>query len=289
MTGPEHENDRLRDLFTASFGRADRGESCPADEEIWAASRGDLPPQRTRRLLAHSQDCDVCARSFSLAAEFVRTIDEQDVVRPFQRRRGSIVAIGALAAAVLIAIALSILMRAGPPPAGIPVLGESVQATLWRVRADGDEPLSGSDSLRVGDRLYLRLQSDVPVHLYVINTDGSGDSAALFPIEGAQWGNPLEAGTYRIPGETAWEHDSWEVSSAGGRETFQVIASRRPLERLESALERIDQASPGELVRGPGVLPEPGGADDLAAALRDLRMMPAEDIVVREVVLDNPR
>ena len=289
MTEPERDDERLRDAFVASDGETERTEACPGDEEIWAASCGELPPERTKQLLAHSQDCAACAKSFTVAAGIAVEARIESTVRPFRQRRRPIVYVGAVAAAVVIAIALSILMRTGPASPAIPSLGESVQATLWRVGAAEDEPLSGDETLEVGDRLYLELESDVPVHLYVVNMDGAGDASALFPIEGAQWSNPLKPGSHRIPGETTWEYDSWEVSSAGGQETFQWIASRRPLPQLESALQLLDQASPGEFIRGADDPPAPGGADAVAAALRDLTSsMSAEDLVVREIVLDNP-
>ena len=53
MSDPEQENERLREAFIAS-GSA-HGDACPADSEIWAASRGELSTERTKQLLAYSQ------------------------------------------------------------------------------------------------------------------------------------------------------------------------------------------------------------------------------------------
>ncbi len=107
MTGFERDDERLRDAFVASDGETKRTEACPGDEEIWAASRGELTPERTKQLLAHSQDCAACAKSFTLAAGMALEARIEDNIRPFRPRRRTLVYVGAVAATVVVAIALS--------------------------------------------------------------------------------------------------------------------------------------------------------------------------------------
>ncbi len=287
MTAQDYEIEQLREAFAHTENEKGSG-TCPSDEEIWAACRGELPPERTKQLLAHSQDCPACAKSFTMAAGLAVEARIAETIRPFRPRRRMLYAVGAVAAGVILAVTLVGLLRTGPAAPLMQPLENSVQATLWRVGSAEDEPLTGDETLGVGDRLYLAVESEVPVHLYVINRDGTGDTSALFPVDGAQWSNPLAPGTYRIPGETTWRYDSWEVSSSGGQETFQVIASNRPLVRLEAALGRVDEAV-GEFIRGEGPAPsDPGGADALAAVLADLQSTVGADLMIREIVLQNP-
>ncbi len=190
---------------------------------------------------------------------------------------------------------------------GLP-LSASVESTLWRAGVSADQPLTTGERVQPGDRMFLEVKNAVPIHVYVINLDREGHGYVLFPIPGAQVGNPLPPGaSHRLPGDTTWEYDSWEVSSAGGRETFLVVASRRPLERLESALALLRPATaegPQELgeslsesLRGVGILSRTGtpdgasrGAAAVSAALRALTSSPLsrQDLFVQEIVLENP-
>ena len=106
------------------------------------------------------------------------------------------------------------------------------------------------------------------------------------------------ATTHRLPGDTTWEYDSWEVSSAGGRESFLVVASLDAVEELESALALLESASPldpGEFLRGDdpaGPEPDtaPSGAEAaLAAALEVLAASGSEKVVIHQITLENPR
>ncbi len=324
MTGDE----RLKKAFAVRDGKAVPAAECPGDEAIWAAARGELPTDRVQEILAHSLDCANCEESFRMAAGMMAerraaTAGAQDAVGaawapaapsstgtksapakvlPFLLRRRLVFALGAVAAAILVMIALPTLLRRGGAPPSPASLDATVATTMWRVSADGDEPLTEGDTIRPGDRLYMTLESDEPVHLYVINRDDAGEASVLFPIEGAQWSNPLQPGiARRIPGETSWAYDSWEVSSAGGRDAFIVVAAREPIPRLQSALDRIAAATPlgtDESLRGG----DAGSADEapdslqnqlaLDRLLRDLAASSESgeaDLVMRRIVLENPR
>jgi hypothetical protein len=131
----------------------------------------------------------------------------------------------------------------------------------------------------------------------VINKDAAGESAALFPIPGAQWSNPLPPGeAHRLPGGSGWQYDSWEVSSSGGQESFTVIAALEPQQGLESALALLDTAVPqDQFLRGRAAVPAGTETDPeqaavaLAQALEELRGKSGGSVVVREIVLENPR
>ena len=300
MSRPEPENEKLREAYSAPGGEAVRTSACPDDEEIWADSRGELPPERSRELLAHSLECAACQESWKLAKAVAAEagLGAGATVVPFRSGRRRVAVL--LAAAAVLVLALIVIPRVGwidGPGAGA-TWAEGVNATLWRVGVDGDEPLAEGDSVRPGDRIYLTLDADVSAYVYLINRDQTGESTALFPIEGAQWNNPLPAGTaHRLPGDTDWQYDSWEVSSAGGRESFVVVASAKPLVQLETAIALLDAAGPiddftrgqDSPVRDPQTDPEQA-EDALSAALQDLTSRTAAgEVILRQIVLENPR
>ena len=303
------QEDRLRRAFSVPTSDARPIDGCPGDEEIWAASRGDGAPDRVQELLRHSLACPSCAQSWEAAAALGEEATPSTAVVPLRPRRRSILYGLAAAAALLLPTIAVILMldrapRPLPPiedlgPAAIPPLAERVRADLWRVEPEEDQVLQDGGEVRPGDRLYLTLYSEEPVHLYVVNRDAEGEAAVLFPIADAQWKNPLTGGTsHRLPGDTDWAYDSWEVSSAGGRESFIVVASLEPLPEMEAALARMESASPldpGGVLRG-GKPSDPGSATSpdaglaaLDAALERLALGHRTDVVVREITLQNPR
>ena len=295
MSENERRNEALRGIFCEPVERANASLDCPADAEIWDAGRGKLPPERIRELLSHSLECSTCAESWKVAAALAEEHGEVDARRARARPPKVRYLIAAAAVGILLLLILTPLVRR-QADATSALLAREVQSTIWRVGEDADEALATGDAVRPGDRLYLRVMTDEEVHLYVINRDLAGDSYLLFPIEDAQWTNPLPAAsTYRIPGETSWTYDSWEVSSAGGKESFYVVASRAPLHALESALALLQAATPGpSAVRGD----DPDGdtvkqAEANAAIDAALDGLTAsgdpEDHVIRTIVLDNPR
>jgi hypothetical protein len=294
VTGDE----KLKKAFSGPEGTGGTGGGCPGDETIWAAARGELPPDRVQEILAHSLDCPDCEESFRMAAGIM--VESRDAaVRHFPMRRRFVLAVGAIAAAILVMIALPALLRRGAAPPSPAPLDATVATMMWRVGVDGDEPLADGGRIRPGDRLFMTLESDEPVHLYVINQDDRGEASALFPIEGAQWSNPLQPGAIRrIPGETTWDYDSWEVSSAGGRDAFIVVAAREPIPRLQASLDLLAAAAPldpGEYVRGGDAGEPPVSAESrraLEALLHELAAASESGeagLILRRIVLENPR
>jgi hypothetical protein len=306
MSEREPDDKHLRDAFASQDPPADSSGRCPDDEEIWAASRGDLPPERTRLMLAHSLECAGCKQSWlaasALAAEASLSPSGPQEVRtgqviPFHVRHHRLLkTVSAVAATVVLMILLTTVLNQHETPVAPLTLAEGITTNLWRVGES--QPLAEGDRLRTGDRIYLTLKSDVPVHLYVINKDQAGESATLFPVPGAQWSNPLLPGEgHRLPGNNEWQYDSWEVSSSGGQESFTVVAALEPLPGLESALALLDAAMPqDQYLRGRDATPTGAESDPaqaaaaLAQVLEDLRGGDRhQSVVVREIVLENPR
>jgi hypothetical protein len=67
MRPPDPEDEALRRAFTLPADSPPQAE-CPPPEEVWSASRGELPAARTQELLAHSALCPACAESWQWAA-----------------------------------------------------------------------------------------------------------------------------------------------------------------------------------------------------------------------------
>jgi len=161
-----------------------------------------------------------------------------------------------------------------PPPQPLP-RPLAVRAALLRATDGGGETLADGDRVSPGDRLYLELEAAEPIHAWVVNEDLEGNLFVLFPIAGLDLANPLPAGTlHRLPGRHRGVPQEWQVTSAGGRERFLVIAARGPLPDVDRELQALAAANPaaGELTRGVGgIAPAPaagrGRLDALAATL----------------------
>jgi serine/threonine-protein kinase len=128
----------------------------------------------------------------------------------------------------------------------------TIEASFHR----GDDltrPLQAGDQVGVGDSLSLSIQASEPLHVYVINEDDKGDAYLLFPLPGFQPSNPVPAArTSVLPGSRDGRRYFWQVTSAGGREHFLVVASRERLKELEAdllALARPAAGAPLEYAR----------------------------------------
>lgn len=138
--------------------------------------------------------------------------------------------------------------------ANLPTAPVSADPDEYRIRAGfrrslgfGSEPLQSGARVAPGDRLFLEIDATRPVHVYVVNQDERGESYLLFPLPGQPVSNPLAAGrTHRLPGDLYWE-----VTTAGGREHFLVVASPEPL----GALEAVFATLPTPTVGGPPAPP----------------------------------
>jgi hypothetical protein len=127
-------------------------------------------------------------------------------------------------------------------------------AVMVRTNGGGHEPLADGASVRPGDQLALELEVREPVHVYVLNEDEAGALFVMFPTAGLDGGgNPLGAGRHRLPGRRAGAALDWQVTSAGGRERFLIVAARRPVAEIERRIASLEPARPGQPVRYPAL------------------------------------
>lgn len=127
----------------------------------------------------------------------------------------------------------------GPAAAAI-----ELDATLLRVTAGAREPLRTGDLVAPGDELALEIVAREPLHVYVLSEDEAGAVFVLFPLAGRGAANPVPPGPLRLPGRENGRELSWQVTSAGGRETFLLLASRAPLAPVVEAVTALPQARP---------------------------------------------
>jgi hypothetical protein len=191
------------------------------------------------------------------------------------------------------------------PPAGI--AAPLVEAVLYRGTGAGVEPLANGGRVGPGDRLFLEIESRESLHTYVLDEDTEGRVFVLFPVAGLDLANPLPAGEARLPGTRGGTVLDWQVTSAGGRETMLIVAARRPLATLETAVAHMPRAAEGRPVvyaeldeqalralRGVGGLAPgtmAGGASGTLANLaRTLARRAQEkgDLWIRQITLENP-
>jgi hypothetical protein len=186
----------------------------------------------------------------------------------------------------------------------------TVDAALFRLKPGAEERLEPGGRVVPGDRLFLEVQSPQDTYMYVLNADEMGELFVLFPA-GLDLTNPLPSGVrVRLPGRVGGQQMTWEVTSAGGKEKFLVIASRRPLQELERDIAQLPRAEQGrqvayaqvspesiQVLRGVGGLaPAPssaagsGASDRLSDVARSLSTAAAREsgIWTWEIQLENP-
>jgi len=179
-----------------------------------------------------------------------------------------------------------------------------VQAELYRGGDEGRALASGA-TVAPGDQLYLEVEADEEVHLYILNADRNGQLFVLFPLPGMDTDNPLSPGRHRLPGRQHGVSQDWKVTSEGGTETFLVVASRVRLGELERDLGVLRTATDGspshrsdpesqELLRGIGELADSASpsrenavADEIYESM-SARQEREGDVWVRRFDLLNP-
>jgi eukaryotic-like serine/threonine-protein kinase len=113
----------------------------------------------------------------------------------------------------------------GAASAALPAGTYRIKAVLNREQDGIEVPIPPGSPLAPSERLSLDVDISVPAHVYIVNEDERGDSILLFPLRGREPSNPLPAGRHRLPGMLDDEKLYWQVTTAGGREHFMVIAS----------------------------------------------------------------
>lgn len=275
---------------------------------------GDLRPDLPAGLadlVARAAAADPAARLASAAA-LVEGL-ESLAAKPARRRSGRRGVVAVALTVVLAAVGVGLIRGRGspaPPPGA--AAAYAVEANFLRHDADAAVMLANDDLVAPGDRLSLRWRATRAVWVYVLNTDERGEAFLLFPQPWFSRRNPLPAdSTLTLPGAMNGNDVAWTVTSAGGRETFLVVASPEPVPELEAGPAGFSapvtdrpveygavDAGAVERLRGVGGLqpvstlppesPAPG-----AAALGRFRALAGREsgvtgIWVREIVLRNP-
>jgi serine/threonine protein kinase len=124
------------------------------------------------------------------------------------------------------------------------------RASLFRHLEARDEPLPSGATVAPGDRLFLEVSSEQPMHVYVLDEDEAGDVYGLFPIPGLEASNPLASRVrHLLPGPAGDSLAYWTVTSFGGRERIVVIGSRSPRHEVEEMIARVPSAVPCRPIR----------------------------------------
>ncbi|HTM01332.1 MAG TPA: serine/threonine-protein kinase [Candidatus Omnitrophota bacterium] len=137
-------------------------------------------------------------------------------------------------------------------PGNAPRAAKPLQASasLFRHLDARDEPLPSGATVVPGDRLFLEVSSEQPMHTYVLDEDEAGDVYGLFPIPGLEASNPLSSRVrHLLPGAAGDSLAYWTVTSFGGRERIVVIGSRSPRHDVEEMIARVPSAVPGRPIR----------------------------------------
>ncbi len=153
----------------------------------------------------------------------------------------------------------------------------TMRCDLFRAAYGATERLEPGRPVAVGDQLFLEVESSRDAWVYVFNEDEAGNAYLLFPLSSMDLTNPLRAGRrWQLPGTRGKVPITWDVTSAGGRETLYVIGSTQRLVDLEKVLEDVPEAGmakpvpPEALRRGMGGLGRMPTDPDTAPRLSDL-------------------
>jgi len=189
-----------------------------------------------------------------------------------------------------------------------PVASYRIMAVLNRDRDGVEVPLVQGTRLALSERVSMAVDVSTPAYIYVVNEDERGNSYLLFPLPGREPVNPLAAGRHRLPGMLADEKLYWQVTTAGGREHFVVIASPSRSAMFERMFATLPSPVLNQLVSYPklstdalGVLRSVGGLAVAPAHSREqLRTTPefaipltgteetVQGVWIRQAMFENP-
>ncbi|HKH71896.1 MAG TPA: serine/threonine-protein kinase [Vicinamibacterales bacterium] len=189
-----------------------------------------------------------------------------------------------------------------------PVASYRIKAVLNRDRDGVEVPLVQGTRLALSERVSMTVDVSTPAYIYVVNEDERGNSYLLFPLPGREPVNPLAAGRHRLPGMLADEKLYWQVTTAGGREHFVVIASPSRSAMFERMFATLPSPVLNQLVSYPklstdalGVLRSVGGLAVAPAHSREqLRTTPefaipltgteetVQGVWIRQAMFENP-
>lgn len=104
--------DDFRQAFQSLAATAEPTEDCPEAPRLWAAARGEAPPDETRELIDHTASCAACAEAWRLAVH----LEEE---APAARAAPSVARwwpAAAAAALVVVAVGVHQLREPAAPP-----------------------------------------------------------------------------------------------------------------------------------------------------------------------------
>jgi hypothetical protein len=283
--------------------RHQRGTAAPLSD-----ARADLPAPFVQ-VVERALDPDPARRYASAGAMahdlvIVAGVPHREEAAPVRSRATAILMAASTAAVILVLAAGGNLLSRWIYPGRL-----ALEATLLRETPAGhEERLRDGSRVSPGDRLFMEISTREPIHLYVIDEDQAGSAHILFPA-GLDLANPLPRGRHRLPGRRAGTTQDWEVTSAGGRETVLVVASRGPLPEIERVIAQVPRVDAGRAIvhapvapdivrtlRGigglveappvPGDRPEGGVTGAAHALAQDARR--DSGVWVMQMVLENP-
>ncbi len=214
------------------------------------------------------------ARRFSTAGEFERALEAVSAVgddpnpatkksHPPSNRRQLRLWSGVLAVAALAVVAF--LARTTLSPPAPEMLVTDVRLMLDAV--GGPIALEDGASIAPGDHLYLEIEAETPVHIYVANEDETGAVFTLFPVPGSTSRTLSRRAATDFPGTIGGATNDWQVTSAGGAETFLVVAASQPVPEIEQRIAIWATANANRAVnRSQEEAPRLRGIGGLAAA-----------------------
>ena len=194
-----------------------------------------------------------------------------------------------------------------PSFTGSPTTEYRIDAAFYRDQIGAIARLAPGTRLSPNEAISLQVELSAPAYVYVVNEDESGESYLLFPLPGLALSNPLQPGQrHRLPGTWNGESISWQVTSAGHKEHFLIVASPErslPFEEMFATLPRPSFGKPAIKLspEGVGLLRSVGGLTPSPyRSDRQLRLLPefstplasAEERVtgvwIRHATFENP-
>ena len=204
----------------------------------------------------------------NLPSALCRTIDRELAISPrarhaslahyaasLQRATSSRRLLPWSAAAGVLAALVVMMTTVGSPPAADSAPAEAPSAEVSFVADSGDGLRAVADGAQLDPNLplLLRLQSNRPNWVYILNRDDHGRETLLFPNVDLPVANPLPAGTTWLPGAIEGLLRGWALDGTSRAEDFVVIVSPAPapgLEQLLSSWPRLSVNGPTRGVSG---------------------------------------
>jgi serine/threonine protein kinase len=192
------------------------------------------------------------------ASAFATALESQG--RPPQTKHWTI---ASLVATIALATAIA-LYRMTNPPMWV------ATASILKSTSGDYQVVQDGGSVQLKDALELQFQSSMPVYLYVIDDDGGGEPAILFPSEDLNLRNPLPQNyVLRLPGMARnGELHDWQVNKDSAADKLIVLATLEVQPALESAISQLRHADAGSALT-PGSSLSLRGAYGFVPANRD--------------------